>query len=87
MTCAVATEEALGIEYDEQTACDVCRDVRKMSSSYMSGADNGSVWECQSGLQIFLQLYVSSFLYFPSLRVRNTMTSSSVTCAMFVYIR
>lgn len=28
MTCAVATEEALGIEYDEQTACDVCRDVR-----------------------------------------------------------
>ena len=30
MTCAVATEEALGIEYDEQTACDVCRDVRTM---------------------------------------------------------
>lgn len=30
MTCAVATEEALGIEYDEQTACDVCRDVCEM---------------------------------------------------------
>ena len=27
MTRAVATEEALGIEYDEETACDVCRDV------------------------------------------------------------
>ena len=36
MTCAVATEEALGIEYDEQTACDVCRDVRiKTKCSYV----------------------------------------------------
>ena len=40
MTCAVATEEALGIEYDEQTACDVCRDVSfhlwSSSSVYIS---------------------------------------------------
>ena len=27
MARAVATEESLGIEYDEQTACDICRDV------------------------------------------------------------
>ena len=27
MARAVATEETLGIEYDEQTVCDVCRDV------------------------------------------------------------
>lgn len=27
MARAVATEERLGIEYDEQTTCDVCRDV------------------------------------------------------------
>ncbi len=27
MARAVATEETLGIEYDEQTTCDVCRDV------------------------------------------------------------
>ena len=27
MACAVATEERLGIEYDEGTVCEVCRDV------------------------------------------------------------
>ena len=27
MAHAVATDESLGIEYDEQTVCDVCRDV------------------------------------------------------------
>ena len=27
MAHAVATDESLGIEYDEQTICDVCRDV------------------------------------------------------------
>ena len=27
MARAVANEETLGIEYDEQTTCDVCRDV------------------------------------------------------------
>ena len=27
MACAVATDETLGIEYDEGTVCDVCRDV------------------------------------------------------------
>ena len=29
MACAIATEESLGIEYDEQTVCDVCQDVSK----------------------------------------------------------
>ena len=28
MACAVVTDETLGIEYDEETVCDVCRDVR-----------------------------------------------------------
>ncbi len=27
MARAIATEEGLGIEYDEQTVCDVCQDV------------------------------------------------------------
>ena len=27
MACAVATDESLGIEYDEGTVCDICRDV------------------------------------------------------------
>ena len=27
MACAVVTDETLGIEYDEETVCDVCRDV------------------------------------------------------------
>ncbi len=31
MARAVATEETLGIEYDEQTTCDVCRDVSLIS--------------------------------------------------------
>ena len=43
MTCAVATEEALGIEYDEQTACDVCRDVRKIIT-FDYGSDFGNEW-------------------------------------------
>lgn len=32
MARAVATEETLGIEYDEQTTCDVCRDVSLIES-------------------------------------------------------
>ncbi len=30
MARAVANEETLGIEYDEQTTCDVCRDVSEL---------------------------------------------------------
>ena len=33
MARAIATEESLGIEYDEQTVCDVCQDVSEETSA------------------------------------------------------
>lgn len=41
MARAVATEETLGIEYDEQTTCDVCRDVSLIKS------DSQPLWKLE----------------------------------------
>ena len=40
MARAVANEETLGIEYDEQTTCDVCRDVSVISTTAISVMPN-----------------------------------------------
>ena len=44
MARAVATEDTLGIEYDEQTMCDVCRDVS-------GGKERVMWWVCQEGVE------------------------------------
>ncbi len=37
MARAITTQESLGIEYDEQTVCDVCQDVSTCSLWCMCG--------------------------------------------------